>query len=89
MYLLFHRSSTSSDQSIASAPPNFRYSNPPQGNPPLHEDAATRKSLQMTDPQDKKIVNLVTVSLILVKSINVHVAVISSADSIAMLYVHM
>ena len=56
------RSSTSSDQSVSSAPPNFRYSNPPHGNPPLHEDVHGRKSLQMTDPRDKKVVNIVAVS---------------------------
>ena len=57
-----HRSSTSSEQSATSIPPNFRYSNPSQGTPPIHDDMAARKSLQLTDTRDKKIVNLIAVS---------------------------
>ena len=45
-----------------SIPPNFRYSNPPQGTPPVHDDMSARKSLQLTDTRDKKIVNLIAVS---------------------------
>ena len=45
-----------------SIPPNFRYSNPSQGTPPVHDDMAARKSLQLTDARDKKIVNLIAVS---------------------------
>ena len=47
-----------------SVPPNFRYSNPPQGTPPVHDDMAARKSLQLTDARDKKIANLITVSYV-------------------------
>ena len=61
---LEHRSSTSSEQSAVSVPPNFRYSNPPQGTAPVHDDMSARKSLQLTDARDKKIVNLITVSYI-------------------------
>ena len=57
-----HRSSTSSEQSAMSIPPNFRYSNPSQGTPPIHDDMAARKGLQLTDTRDKKIVNLIAVS---------------------------
>ena len=57
-----HRSSTGSEQSAMSIPPNFRYSNPSQGTPPVHDDMAARKSLQLTDARDKKIVNLIAVS---------------------------
>jgi hypothetical protein len=45
-----------------SIPPNFRYSNPPQGTPPVHDDTAARKSLQLADTRDNKIANLIAVS---------------------------